>query len=104
MITCRSLNDETEARLYSDALVALVLMQSRIRTDDIPDYDAVTLNAEMELFPVWFLNQLLDIGLDQQQITSWQAAVQILTDCALEQPRVFVHRDYHSRNLMEIDS
>ena len=56
----------------------------------------------MDLFHDWFLGELLAIELDAAQRETWLACRQTLVDNALEQPRVFVHRDYHSRNLMKI--
>jgi len=96
------LHDETEAELYRDALAALLLMQSRIDAGDLPPYDEALLFREMDLFHDWFLGQLLGIELDPQQQRAWQDCRRLLADNALAQPRVFVHRDYHSRNLMKI--
>lgn len=97
------LNNETEASLYGDALAALLLMQTRIDADDLPLYDAALLHREMDLFHDWFLGKLMGITLDQAQQAIWQSLKQTLVDNALAQPQVFVHRDYHSRNLMKTD-
>jgi aminoglycoside/choline kinase family phosphotransferase len=96
------LHDETEASLYRDALAALLLMQSRIDPGGLPPYDAALLNREMDLFRDWFLGELLGLELDAEQGRAWLACRRTLVDNALEQPRVFVHRDFHSRNLMKI--
>jgi hypothetical protein len=56
----------------------------------------------MDLFHDWFLGELLGLELDAGQREAWLACRRALVDNALEQPRVFVHRDYHSRNLMKI--
>jgi aminoglycoside/choline kinase family phosphotransferase len=50
----------------------------------------------MYLFPEWFLGKHLSI--DAPKFLT--ETIKLLTDSALEQPQVFVHRDYHSRNLM----
>ncbi|MDH3218094.1 MAG: phosphotransferase [Gammaproteobacteria bacterium] len=97
------LTPETEAALYKDALAALLAMQSRIDADDLPPYDEALLNREMELFNDWFLGRLLGIELDRQQRAKWRGTRQALVENALEQPQVFVHRDYHSRNLMRLE-
>ncbi len=93
------LDEGTADGLYDDALAALVRMQADIPTAGLPPYDAARLDAEMELFPAWFLGEHLGLGRDR---IGDEPAVTLLalTAAALEQPRVFVHRDYHSRNLM----
>ena len=93
------LTEATADALYADALDALVRMQSRVSTSGLPAYDGVRLHAEMDLFPTWFLGHRL--GLDEAAAAAELAPTFTgLADAALEQPRVFVHRDYHSRNLM----
>ncbi len=94
------LDDSSEASLYADALAALLVMQSRIGADDLPPYDEALLRREMGLFHDWFLGRLLGIELDPEQQRAWQEVNRLLVANALAQPQVFVHRDYHSRNLM----
>jgi hypothetical protein len=96
------LNANTEAPLYADALAALLKMQTSIECNDLPVYDEHLLLREMDLFRDWFLAELLGIELNQAQQLQWQSIKQTLVENALEQPQVFVHRDYHSRNLMKI--
>ncbi len=87
--------------LYDDALTALVNMQ-RIE-DHLPPYDRQRLSDEMGLFEPWYLNTHLGISLDAQQQAVLGSVFDLLIDSALEQPQVFVHRDYHSRNLMVVE-
>jgi aminoglycoside/choline kinase family phosphotransferase len=90
--------------LYSDALTTLVEMQSRCtRVQELPEYDAALLQREMDLFPEWFLEQHLGIKLPAALRAELATVFAYLSDAALAQPRVFVHRDYHSRNLMITD-
>ena len=98
------LNPENEASLYEDALAALAIMQTRIDAADLPRYDETLLNREMDLFHDWFLGRLLGISLDPNQQAIWQSIKQALIENALAQPQVFVHRDYHSRNLMKLET
>ena len=98
------LNPETEASLYGDALAALLLMQTRIDAAGLPPYDAALLTREMDLFHDWFLGKLLGISLDQAQQSVWHSIKRTLIENALAQPQVFVHRDYHSRNLMKLET
>jgi hypothetical protein len=97
------LDANTEGPLYADALAALLKMQTRIECDDLPEYDEHLLLQEMDLFKDWFLAELLGIELNAPQQSQWQSIKQVLVENALEQPQVFVHRDYHSRNLMKIE-
>jgi len=97
------LDATSEGPLYADALSALLQMQTKIDCDGLPDYDEPLLMQEMELFRHWFLGELLGIGLSEAQAVQWDSIKQVLVQNALEQPQVFVHRDYHSRNLMKIE-
>jgi aminoglycoside/choline kinase family phosphotransferase len=88
--------------LYDEAMAALVQMQAdgdaHART--LPPYDAATLRRELDLFPEWFCNRHLGLTLSAEESAMLDATFDSLIVTALEQPRVFVHRDYHSRNLM----
>jgi aminoglycoside/choline kinase family phosphotransferase len=90
--------------LYRDALATLVEMQARCtRVSELPRYDAALLQREMDLFPEWFLAKHLGLTLDVSTRDDLAAGFACLTESALSQPQVFVHRDYHSRNLMVTD-
>jgi aminoglycoside/choline kinase family phosphotransferase len=93
-------------RLYDDALVALLKMQRLGVTlqDRLPPYDAALLRFEMSLFHDWLCGTHLGIPLSQEDEREWQSVCDLLVANALDQPRVFVHRDYHSRNLMVTDA
>lgn len=84
--------------LYDDALNALLTMMDV--QCDLPAYDQTRLLAEMSLFDDWFLDRQLGIELDAATREMLQQAYHFLIDSALSQPSVFVHRDYHCRNLM----
>ncbi|HET9693121.1 MAG TPA: phosphotransferase [Steroidobacteraceae bacterium] len=88
--------------LYADAITALVRIQSRgvEAAQELPPYDERLLRFEMSLFPDWLLQRHLVLALDARETRTLAAAMDALVANALEQPQVFVHRDYHSRNLM----
>ena len=90
------------ADLYRDAIDALVRMQSAgaRHAGQLPPYDEKLLRFEMSLFPDWLLGRHLDLQLGESERRQLSGAFDLLVAAALEQPRVFVHRDYHSRNLM----
>ncbi|MCK5896021.1 MAG: phosphotransferase [Cocleimonas sp.] len=96
------LNDATADTLYTDAMKALISIQ-QADTNGLPPYDAHLLQQEMQLMPDWFLTTHLSLNLTSAQQHVLQVTFEQLTTVALEQPQVFVHRDYHSRNLMFMD-
>ncbi len=98
----QALRPENAHNLYGDAKAVIMQMQTCIDADDLPPYDEELLRQEMGLFRDWFLVKLLGIELNPQQQDLWQMIVDSLVQSALEQPQVFVHRDFHSRNLMKI--
>ena len=88
------------SRLYGDALDALVLMQRASREDELPPYDDALLRRELMLFPDWYVARHLGRTLTPAQRETLETAFERILANNLAQPRVFVHRDYHSRNLM----
>ena len=66
----------------------------------LPAYDEALLGEELSRFPAWFVQALLEQSLDTSEERLLAAAFDTLVASALEQPRVVVHRDFHSRNLM----
>ncbi|MCE3283755.1 MAG: aminoglycoside phosphotransferase [Steroidobacteraceae bacterium] len=88
--------------LYADAITALVRIQAHgaAASQSLPAYDEKLLRFEMSLFPDWLLQRHLGLELTQAETQGLRAAMDAVVADALEQPQVFVHRDYHSRNLM----
>ncbi len=97
-----ALNEETVERLYGDALGALIVLQagSRVEPGLLPPYDAALLERELAIFPEWYVGRHLGRELTTAQRSGLSRVFDRLVASALEQPRVWVHRDYHSRNLM----
>lgn len=95
------LNMQNVDELYVSAIDAIIKMQSI--DSDVPAYDEALLKFEMSLFNDWFLNKHLGYELDHEQSEVLQNVVELLAHSALQQDRVFVHRDFHSRNLMIVD-
>ncbi|MBL8268976.1 aminoglycoside phosphotransferase family protein [Steroidobacter sp.] len=92
-------------RLYRDAIEALVAIQAGAgeHAKQLPAYDDALLRREMGLFPEWFCNKHLGLQLSDAEVAGLASTFDTLVAEALQQPRVFVHRDYHSRNLMVTD-
>jgi aminoglycoside/choline kinase family phosphotransferase len=95
-------NPAAAAQLYEDALAALLLMQRRgvAFQGQLPPYGEARLRREMSLFRDWLCGAHLDLAFDAAEEREWQRCCDLLVANALDQPQVFVHRDYHSRNLM----
>lgn len=92
------LNADNADTLYRDAIDGLIKMQGL--QNGLPAYDAKLLQFEMSLFRDWYLGTHLQKQFSEDQNQILQTAFDLLMNNALQQPQVFVHRDYHSRNLM----
>ncbi|MGH8500810.1 MAG: aminoglycoside phosphotransferase family protein, partial [Methylococcales bacterium] len=97
------LNEQSVDALYADAMQAIMKMQLNIVSDDLPVYDENRLVAEMELMPEWFLQRHLSYTPTCGEWDVIEPAFRCLINNAKMQPQVFVHRDYHSRNLLILD-
>jgi N-acetylmuramate 1-kinase len=102
----QALNDGPEGpshladQLYGDAIAAVLEIQLASRPGVLPNYDEALLLRELHLFPDWYLARHLQISLSASQKAELDGIFQLIVRNNLAQPRVFVHRDYHSRNLM----
>ena len=86
--------------LYREANRALVALQQASRPGVLPEYDRALLARELALFPDWYVARHLGIELTAAERADLDAVFERLLANNLAQPQVFVHRDYHSRNLM----
>jgi aminoglycoside/choline kinase family phosphotransferase len=93
------------AALYQKAFDALMCQISLpCEQAGIPTYDAERLKTELDVFPEWFLSGLLGIQPDDQLRHCFAALTNCLISVFAEQPTVWVHRDFHSRNLMLLEA
>ncbi len=92
------------SRLYLDAIDALIMLQVHSQPDVLPEYDRTLLQRELMLFPDWYIKQHLGITLSDAQTAMLNQVFDTLLANNLAQPPVFVHRDYHARNLMVLDA
>lgn len=104
----RELHNGNVEQLYGDALQALLHLQAatpmnREMNLELPPYDAHLLKNELSLFTDWCLGRHLDLRLSGPEADTVEQAMALLIRAALEQPAVWVHRDYHSRNLMLVN-
>ena len=95
-----ALNNDSATKLYGDATNALIKLQLASQPDILPLYDAALLTREMQLFPDWYVAKHLKFELNAEQQGWLQNTFDLLNKNILAQGQVYVHRDYHSRNLM----
>jgi hypothetical protein len=88
--------------LYAEAINALVLLQNNgvAYQARLPDYDAAFIELELKIFRDWLCERHLGVKFSAVDEQHWQDCCARLAASALEQQRVFMHRDFHSRNLM----
>ena len=98
-----ALDDSTAHALYLDAIDALVRWQEASREGELPPYDEALLRRELDLFPDWYLAKHLGVAVDARARETLERVFALVLANNLAQPRVYVHRDYHSRNLMVSD-
>lgn len=96
------LNADSVDGLYDKALDELVHMQdcNEVPAYPLPPYDERRLLDEMNLLRDWFIGRYLELKLSTEQEATLVNAFETIADAVRAQPQVFVHRDYHSRNLM----
>ncbi len=90
--------------LIRPVLDALVCWQLASTPATLPPYDGALLRRELELFPEWFIGRHLGVALDDSEKLMLERTFRYLINSALNQPKVFVHRDFMPRNLMLMES
>ena len=98
----KKLNSETVYCLYTDALEAIVRMQTNVDCSDLESFDQFY-QEENDLFIDWFLGNHLEINKDDRYFNSINTEFNKLNALLREIPQTFVHRDFHSRNLLVTD-
>ncbi|XZG69929.1 aminoglycoside phosphotransferase family protein [Chitinibacteraceae bacterium HSL-7] len=88
---------------YLKALEQLVAMQAGLQHSHLPEFDAAFQRREMDICSEWYFGQHLGVTLTAAQQAVWDRSLALILARTATQPRVFMHRDYHSRNLMVVD-
>ena len=86
--------------LYRAAIDTLIDIQRTSQPDALPAYDRALLKRELDLFPDWYIDKHVATPIDAAQRNALEAVFEKILAVNLAEPRVYVHRDYHSRNLM----
>jgi len=101
----RDILDERSANeLFPPLFTTLVNMARNVDTGKLPIYDALLLQQEMELFPYWYLREHRKRPFSSSERLLWNGICTRLIRSAYEQPQVFVHKDFHSSNILQTDS
>ena len=98
-----ALDAKSAPALYGDATAALIRWQKATHDGALPPYDEALLARELALFRDWYVGRHRGLVLTPAQEQTLARAFRLILDSNLAQPRVFVHRDYHSRNLMRTE-
>ncbi|MFZ3041876.1 MAG: phosphotransferase [Thiobacillus sp.] len=98
-----ALNENTARDLYLASNDALIRIQQASRPGALPEYDRALLTRELMLFPEWYVAKHLGVTLNDDQQAVLDTVFGRLLANNLAQPQVYVHRDWHSRNLMVSD-
>ncbi|HAV34855.1 MAG TPA: aminoglycoside phosphotransferase [Massilia sp.] len=97
------LDPDNAAFMYSDAVDALIKFQLHSQPGVLPEFDRAFVLREMNLFPEWFLGRHLGVTMNEAQQAQLDKVFETITNNVLAQQQVFMHRDFHSRNLMFLD-
>jgi aminoglycoside/choline kinase family phosphotransferase len=89
--------------LYGAATDSLIKIQLASRNGELPPYDESLLLREIRLFPEWYIDKHLNFTLNESRKNKLETVFARIIASNLAQPRVYVHRDYHSRNLMKLE-
>ena len=97
------LSSDNAAFMYSDAVDALLKFQMASQPGVLPEFDRAFVLRELNIFPEWYLNRHLGVTLDDKQQAQLDKVFEAIASNVLAQQQVFMHRDFHSRNLMFLD-
>ena len=97
------LDSDNAPFMYSDAVDALIKFQLHSQPGVLPEFDRAFVLREMNLFPEWFLGRHLGVTMTDAQKAQLDKVFETITNNVLAQQQVFMHRDFHSRNLMFLD-
>ena len=89
--------------MYSDAVDALIKFQLHSQPDVLPDYDRAFIERELNLFPEWYIGKHLGVTMTPEQHKQLDKVFEAIISNCLAQQQVFMHRDFHSRNLMFLE-
>lgn len=98
------INADNAQFFYGLAFDEIIKIQkAKVLDNQLPYYDQEKLMQEMLLFQTWFVEKLLKLTLTEQEQQIILKTQLTIIDKVLQQQQVYVHRDFHSRNLMIVE-
>jgi len=94
------ISEQTADSLFPELFDVLNGMARRVSTGGLPLFDEAALERELDLFRTWYLERHRKRPMTGKELAAWRSICRLLTSSALEQPQVFVHKDFHSCNLL----
>ncbi|QKJ67146.1 phosphotransferase [Deefgea piscis] len=100
-VTLASVLSETSAKeWYLRAIKLLVEMQANTSDDDLPLFDAAFVQRELDICREWYFGQQFGVTLAGKELATWERACALIVQQIIQQPTLFMHRDFHSRNIL----
>jgi len=97
------LDSDNAPFMYSDAVDALIKFQLASKPGVLPEFDRAFVQRELAIFPEWYVERHLGVTMTDEQKNTLATVFETITANVLAQPQVYMHRDYHSRNLMWLE-
>lgn len=97
------LDSDNAPFMYSDAVDALIKFQLASKPGVLPEFHRAFVQRELAIFPEWYVERHLGVSMTDAQKDTLSTVFETITANVLAQPQVFMHRDYHSRNLMWLE-
>lgn len=94
------LNEETAKAWYLRAIKLLVDLQANTSDDGLPRFDGEFIQRELNICLEWYFGQQFGVTLSGKELATWERSCALITTRILSQPTVFMHRDFHSRNIL----
>lgn len=101
-----SLTPENTQASYQQSIDTIIQLQEipLKAMPTLPDFNEAHIRQELSLFKDWFLQKLLGLTLTSQELDMLERTNTFLVQALTQQPQVFIHRDYHSRNIMRLEN
>ncbi|WP_240503650.1 MULTISPECIES: aminoglycoside phosphotransferase family protein [Pseudoalteromonas] len=96
------LDDQTRMQDYQEIIALLPRIASTPASDFMKPYDGQFINMELDIFWQWLIGDWLKLDERNLPVTQWTTLKKQLIDAMLAQPQVTMHRDFHSRNIMNV--